>query len=62
VLTALHALLACRPYIIDLESTNGTFINGAKLKTSRFYELKEKDCIKFGNSTRDYILLHDRSV
>ena len=51
-----------RPYIIDLDSTNGTFINDAPLDKRRYYELKEKDCIRFGKSTRDYVLLHDESV
>ena len=27
----------------------------------RYYELKEKDVIKFGFSTREYVLLHERS-
>jgi len=27
----------------------------------RFVELKERDVIKFGLSTRDYVLLHDKS-
>lgn len=29
-----------KPYIIDLESSNGTFLNGEKIEASRFYELK----------------------
>lgn len=32
----------CRPYIIDLESANGTFLNNQKIEPRRFYELKEK--------------------
>ena len=27
----------------------------------RYYELKEKDVLKFGFSTREYVLLHERS-
>lgn len=46
-----------RPYIMDLKSTNGTFLNGEKLEDSRFYEMREKDVIKFGNSTREYVFL-----
>jgi pSer/pThr/pTyr-binding forkhead associated (FHA) protein len=32
----------CRPYIIDLESANGTFINGEKIEPAKYYELLEK--------------------
>ena len=32
----------CRPYIIDLDSQNGTFLNNQKIDPRRFYELKEK--------------------
>lgn len=28
------------PYIIDLGSGNGTFLNGEKIEAQRFYELK----------------------
>ena len=31
-----------RPYIIDLESANGTFLNNQRIDPRRFYELKEK--------------------
>lgn len=48
-----------RPYIIDLESANGTYLNGEKIEPRRYHELKEKDVIKFGFSTREYVLLHD---
>lgn len=33
---------AVRPYLMDLGSTNGTFINGERLEAQRFYELMEK--------------------
>uniref|UniRef100_A0A0E0PQQ5 FHA domain-containing protein n=1 Tax=Oryza rufipogon TaxID=4529 RepID=A0A0E0PQQ5_ORYRU len=38
-----------RPYLMDLGSTNGTFINENRIEPSRYYELFEKDTIKFGN-------------
>jgi smad nuclear-interacting protein 1 len=53
--------LLCRPYLMDLESTNGTFINGVRLDSARFYELKRGDVITFGASTREYVLLTDQS-
>ncbi|RVX08524.1 FHA domain-containing protein DDL [Vitis vinifera] len=41
-----------RPYLMDLGSTNGTFINDSRIEPQRYYELFEKDTIKFGNSRR----------
>ncbi|KAN0118591.1 SMAD/FHA domain containing protein [Russula decolorans] len=48
-----------KPFVIDLESTNGTHVNGEAIPTSRYYELKASDMIKFGTSNREYVLLHD---
>ena len=31
-----------RPYVIDLESTNGTYVNNQRIESARYYELKEK--------------------
>jgi smad nuclear-interacting protein 1 len=50
-----------RPYIIDLESANGTFVNNNKIESKKYVELLEKDVIKFGFSTREYVLLHESS-
>jgi smad nuclear-interacting protein 1 len=47
-----------RPYIMDLNSTNSTFLNGRKIDGSRYIELKEKDVLKFGESTREYVLMN----
>jgi len=60
VLTVFFSL--SRPYIIDLGSTNGTFLNGVRIEDSRYIELKEKDVLKFGNSTREFVLLHEGSA
>ncbi|KAF6757503.1 smad nuclear interacting protein 1 [Ephemerocybe angulata] len=48
-----------KPFIIDLESTNGTMVNDDKIPAARYYELKAGDVIKFGTSGREYVLLHD---
>ncbi|KAJ7245043.1 SMAD/FHA domain-containing protein [Mycena haematopus] len=48
-----------KPFIIDLESTNGTHVNDEAIPVSRYYELKASDVIKFGQSTREYVLLHE---
>ena len=50
-----------RPYLIDLESSNGTYLNNNQIETRRFYELFEKDVIKFGYSSREYVLLTEDS-
>ncbi|MQM01023.1 hypothetical protein Taro_033775 [Colocasia esculenta] len=41
-----------RPYLMDLGSTNGTFLNDDRIEPQRYYELREQDVIKFGNSSR----------
>ncbi|KAI1087986.1 SMAD/FHA domain-containing protein [Rostrohypoxylon terebratum] len=46
-----------KPYLIDLESANGTTLNGKKVPESRYLELREKDMIQFGQSTREYVLM-----
>ncbi|XP_043712970.1 FHA domain-containing protein DDL isoform X2 [Telopea speciosissima] len=51
-----------RPYLMDLGSTNGTFINDNCVEPQRYYELIEKDTIKFGNSSREYVILHENSA
>ncbi|KAK9707817.1 FHA domain [Popillia japonica] len=50
-----------RPYLIDLDSANGTFINNKKIDPKKYVELLEKDVIKFGYSSREYVLLHENS-
>jgi smad nuclear-interacting protein 1 len=53
---------AIRPYVIDLNSPNGTSLNGNPIQSQKYYELKEKDVLKFGFSSRDYVLLHEKSA
>ncbi|KAL0087477.1 Smad nuclear interacting protein-like protein [Phycomyces blakesleeanus] len=50
-----------KPFVIDLESTNGTFLNGTRIPSTRYVELRLKDVLKFGNSTREYVLLHSEA-
>lgn len=54
--------LSCRPYLMDLESTNGTFLNGVRLDAARYYELKKGDVLRFGASTREYVLLTEHTT
>ncbi|KAF9454802.1 SMAD/FHA domain-containing protein [Macrolepiota fuliginosa MF-IS2] len=53
---------AVKPFIIDLESTNGTLVNDEKIPAARFYELRAGDVIKFGLSTREYVLLNEEAA
>lgn len=46
-----------RPYLIDLESANGTSLNKEGIPPSRYLELRDKDMIQFGHSTREYVLM-----
>ncbi|XP_075670953.1 uncharacterized protein LOC142640653 isoform X3 [Castanea sativa] len=51
-----------RPYLMDLGSTNKTYINDNAVEPQRYYELIEKDTVRFGNSSREYVLLHEESA
>ncbi|SCZ98079.1 BZ3500_MvSof-1268-A1-R1_Chr3-3g06559 [Microbotryum saponariae] len=46
-----------KPFIIDLDSANGTLVNDEMVPKQRFYELKTGDVLKFAFSQRDYVLL-----
>lgn len=49
-----------KPYLIDLESANGTELNGEKVPDRRYLELRPKDVVKFGSSTREYVVMLSR--
>lgn len=53
----LHPDIVVKPYLMDLSSANKTFVNNNPIEEARYYELFEKDTIKFGCSTREYVLL-----
>lgn len=36
-------LLISRPFVIDLDSTNGTHVNDQEIPKSRYYELRNSD-------------------
>ncbi|KAL9633769.1 MAG: hypothetical protein Q9164_004499 [Protoblastenia rupestris] len=46
-----------RLYVIDLESANGTQVNGEMVPERRYVEVKSGDVIRFGESTREYVVL-----
>merc|ERR1712112_707285 len=46
------------PYIMDLESTNGSFVNGNQIEPARYLEIKHADVLKFASSSREYVLIN----
>ena len=46
-----------RPYVIDLESANGTIVNGERIPEAKFVEVKTGDVVNFGQSAREYVVL-----
>lgn len=46
-----------RPYLLDLESANGTELNGERLEGSRYFEVRDKDMMKIGLSEREYVFM-----
>ncbi|KAK8790873.1 hypothetical protein WA158_005504 [Blastocystis sp. Blastoise] len=52
--------MVIKPYIMDLDSANGTFLNNKRIESSRYIELKVQDEIIFGASTRSYVLLNEQ--
>lgn len=55
-------ILRCKPYLMDLESTNGTFINEERLDGARYYELRKGDVLRLGGSSREYVLLTENTT
>ncbi|XP_026739832.1 kanadaptin [Trichoplusia ni] len=47
----------CGWYMIDLGSTHGTYLNKEKLKPNHYTRVRVGHQIKFGNSTRTYIVV-----
>lgn len=49
-----------KPYVIDLESKAGTALNGEAVPAGRYLEVRSGDVLRFGESTRDYVVMLDR--
>jgi hypothetical protein len=59
-----HAVLQFRmrkkeanPFIIDLGSKFGSFLNGKRIEEARFVELRHKDLICFGRLKDEFVLI-----
>lgn len=46
-----------KPYIFDLNSTNGTYLNGVKINDNKYYELNENDILNFGHLKLDFVIM-----
>ncbi|KAK5697795.1 hypothetical protein LTR17_023797 [Elasticomyces elasticus] len=46
-----------KPYLIDLDSANGTKLNGKKVDGSKYVELLDGDVVGFGDSEREYVMM-----
>jgi len=44
-------------YVLDLESANGTWLNGKRVEAARYVECLSGDVIKLGLSEREYVIL-----
>jgi smad nuclear-interacting protein 1 len=47
------------PYLIDLGSSHGTYLNRRRIDPNKYYKLEENDVIRFGESSKEFILLLD---
>eukprot|EP01063_Lacrimia_lanifica_P009727 TRINITY_DN16624_c0_g1_i1.p1 TRINITY_DN16624_c0_g1~~TRINITY_DN16624_c0_g1_i1.p1 ORF type:complete len:246 (+),score=80.54 TRINITY_DN16624_c0_g1_i1:56-793(+) len=48
---------AVTPYVIDLDSTNGTSLNKKRLRPKVYTPLGNGDMLQFGNSSREFVLI-----
>jgi len=46
-----------KPYLIDLESSNGTRLNGKKIAKTRYVEVRTGDVMRIGMSEREYVFM-----
>lgn len=53
-----HTTKLVRPYLLDLGSTNGSFINGERIEPQKYIELLPQDVLRFGYSSREYVVLN----
>ena len=47
------------PYLLDLDSSNGTFVNKEKIPSQRYFELHNGDVVVFGFSTRENVFINE---
>lgn len=45
------------PFVKDLFSTNGTFLDGEKIRPNRFYQVKSNSILKLAKSNKEYVFV-----
>lgn len=48
-----------KPYLMDIDSSYGTTLNGETIPQSRYIELRDKDVIQFASHPREYLFMVD---
>ncbi|KAF5099126.1 hypothetical protein D0Z00_001790 [Geotrichum galactomycetum] len=48
-----------KPYLIDLDSEDGTALNGDLIPSSRYVELRHKDLLEFGKDGHEYVFIQE---
>ena len=47
-----------KPFIMDLETEGKTWLNGEAIEAGRYYELLEKDVLRFGqDASREFVVM-----
>ncbi|CAO1602545.1 hypothetical protein XANCAGTX0491_006156 [Xanthoria calcicola] len=44
-------------YLLDLDSANGSFLNGERVEGRRYVEVRHGDVLRWGESSREYVVL-----
>jgi len=47
-----------KPYLMDLNSSNGTVLNGSRIEPGRYIELRHQDVLEFGKLRREFVLIN----
>ncbi|KAL7715148.1 FHA domain-containing protein [Entamoeba marina] len=50
------------PYIIDLGSTDGTYLNKKRIKDGVYVEIRQGDVLMFGKSLREYVVVKENKT
>jgi smad nuclear-interacting protein 1 len=46
-----------KPYLLDLDSANGTLLNKEQVPSRRYLEIVHTDVLELGHSTREYVFM-----
>ena len=47
-----------KPFLMDLETEGKTYLNGEEIEPAKYYELLEKDVLRFGSDiTREFMVM-----